>query len=167
MSPGYCNKVVPFLSPANDPWPVSIYKIQDCCFANLNRTAAREKIDLSITCNTTEEEPIQPFGISGEFNNDTTMLELEVLRDILTGVPMTSWLHIVYCTQLQDRYWTKDARVDFRDANHLADLCLLRVSITWNLSLQLQPLFPDALPRSRVDYKRLVIFYPLEELWLA
>lgn len=100
-------------------------------------------MDLSVTRNALEGGSNQPIGISGEYTNN---VGLGVLRGILMRVPkvsktkFSSWLHVVYCTKLQDEYWTKDLEdtwENFRHTYEIDDLCLLRVSTTKNGSLQL------------------------------
>jgi hypothetical protein len=170
LSPEFCDRLVPFLSPVNDPWDELIHEIDGSLFANLNRTPNQDRIDLSVTTGSNQDL----FGISGEVKNREEALTVSAVKDILTRVPVSSWLHIVFCTKLQGNYFVqkKRPRSDMtpwksfceNGENQLENLCLLKVSMANGESLSLQPLFESAIPANHETYERLVIFIPLEDL---
>jgi hypothetical protein len=142
---GECaNRHIPYLSPPNQPWP-TVLKSQNWKIANLKRCKNEEEIDLSTD-----------VGISGEAKDYGDAISSATMRNILIRVPATSFLHIVLCRALQQKYFNKRGY----DADVLPHISSTLECVALNLSADIPVLSHiDGLPRlDGTKSNRIVLF---------
>jgi hypothetical protein len=151
---------VPFLSPANGPWPETLGFVDGALFGDLTRAKNAQHIDLEIRTLLPPTSEARP-DITGECKNYNGVIGLDVLKMILRRLnEKQSWLHLVICTKVRDTYFKSSSWAEFKATERLVEMSILKVTVQ-ETKLSLAPLFPGS--TSQTANQRVVIVFPVED----
>jgi hypothetical protein len=91
-------QLIPFLSPPNQEWPDFLGMLPNSNFGNLKRTRNSDNVDLRASC-----------GIVGESKDYGGVIDLKVMRKILSRIPEDAKLELVFTRKLQGSYFNSPA----------------------------------------------------------
>jgi hypothetical protein len=128
------DKRIPFLSTPNTTWPPLLLLITGTYFANLERPADEEKVDL-IAHVAKETNTLEKFV--GECKNLSNALTLEKLKEVLKRAPKSSGedgfcVDVVFASELQQDYFThcgKSSWDSFVTDNSMTNMNVAKVVI--------------------------------------
>ena len=164
--------VIPFLSPPNQSWPDFLLNNRNknqLNFANFRRPTNMESIDFMI----------DGHNVTGESKYHDNVVDVDIITQIYSNIPMTSRLHIVFVKKLQYSYFTTNTiehyfnlldvspskeQLDFVTNNCVSmKVYVPTTSSTGCVSFAKIP----GLPSTETNQKCLVIFVVLRETVIA